>query len=433
MRVFIISILLFSFSGLFAQSGWDWGSDKITASRKYQYVQTYMNSKHYTECRPTVQWLLVNTPNLHSEFYKRASVVYKESVKVEKDPAQKIVLQDSLLWIYDTWIEKFGANQTPLLLNKKAKVYYSYHKGRKTTDLKEVQAFYHKVLTLNGVKTYSKNIKTYMAIALNREGKGQLTDEELLEAYRFSGTILTKQKEAKKGNAVSIAKIEKTEKILLHSLETASLTCEAIETYFRPLYKASPKDSDLATAISGLLAKNKCVGSAFYLEVMKNGTSQGGSSSKITYIADREFKNNHLDSAIFYYKKALTIETGQQQKSKIYYQLARIASRKGRKNEARTYAKKMIATGYQKVTAYNFIGDLYYNSGGQCKAKNEMLSRAVYISAYLQYQKAGNKKKMKLAKEQFPSMEDIFVQSKKIGDIVNTGCWINENVPLKKR
>ena len=44
MRVLLIAFLLVPIYGLFAQSGWDWGDDKITAQRKYQYVQTYMKS-----------------------------------------------------------------------------------------------------------------------------------------------------------------------------------------------------------------------------------------------------------------------------------------------------------------------------------------------------------------------------------------------------
>ena len=40
---------------------------------------------------------------------------------------------------------------------------------------------------------------------------------------------------------------------------------------------------------------------------------------------------------------------------------------------------------------------------------------------------------MASAKEQFPTMEDIFVRNKKEGDLIKVGCWINENVALKKK
>ena len=76
---------------------------------------------------------------------------------------------------------------------------------------------------------------------------------------------------------------------------------------------------------------------------------------------------------------------------------------------------------------------MYYGSGNDCANSDEITARSIYIAAYLEYEKAGNTQKMNNAKKQFPSMEDIFVKSKKEGDIVNTGCWINKDVPLKKR
>ena len=435
MRYFLIYLLVFSFSTPAAQSGWDWGNDKITAQRKYQYLQTYMQSKHYSECRSNVNWLLVNTPNLHKELYNRAAVIYKACEKTEENESNKVTLQDSLLWVYDTWLIKFATPQTsPSILNKKGKIYYKYYKTRGNIDLAELQGFYFKALDANQENTYRTNIKYYMAIVLKRKKSNELTDEQLLESYNFAISTLEKKKASQKGNQKEIDKINSTETQILNSLvKSISLECSSIESYFMPRYQASPDNYDLANSIRLLLNKNDCDESSFYLEVVKYVSRHAPSAARFSYIAGIELNNNHIDSATYYFNKALKIETESAEKSKLYFALARIENKKGNKTEARVYARKVLATGHQKNEAYTYIGNLYFNSGNVCDSKDELIKRSIYIAAYFQYEKAGNSAKMALAKAQFPSMEDIFVQSKKEGQVINTSCWINEDVPLKKR
>lgn len=435
MRILLISFLLINFSGVFAQDGWDWGENKLTAAQKYQYVQTYMRSKHYTECRPNVNWLLVNTPNLNSELYNRATVVYKESEKTTTDPIQKIVLQDSVLLIYDTWLQKFGNDElSPSIRNSKGKVYYKYYKNRENVDLGEVQTFYESLLENNKGATDNKNVKYFMAIVLTRKQKNEINDEQLLTAYTLASKTLEYRKETFSRNQTEVARVNRTEEQIINTLvQAVSLDCASIISYFQPLYLASPRDVELQSSIRQLLSKNNCEKEAFYLEIVKAVAEEKPTVKKYEYIAEIELKNNNIDSAAFYYNKALKVVTTREDQGALYFELAKIEERKRNKEAARTYAKKTIATGFHQKEAYTLIGDLYYASGSVCKSNSELIDRSIYIAAYLQYEKAGNAAKMEAAKTQFPSMEDIFVQSKKEGDIVNTGCWINENVPLKKR
>ena len=70
--------LLFSVSlSVLAQNGWDWGGDKIAATRKYQYLTTYMQAKKYQDCRQATNWLLINAPNLNVDLYLSGEVSEK--------------------------------------------------------------------------------------------------------------------------------------------------------------------------------------------------------------------------------------------------------------------------------------------------------------------------------------------------------------------
>lgn len=73
-------------------------------------------------------------------------------------------------------------------------------------------------------------------------------------------------------------------------------------------------------------------------------------------------------------------------------------------------------------------------SFNDCKEeKSQVDDRLVFIAAYGEYQKAGNTAQMAKAKEQFPSIADIFSQGYEEGQSMTVGCWINTSVKLARR
>ena len=87
------------------------------------------------------------------------------------------------------------------------------------------------------------------------------------------------------------------------------------------------------------------------------------------------------------------------------------------------------------VTRVNHEGWCPYccHSPKRCSSDDFLRKKSIYIAAYNMYQKAGNTSKMNLAKQQFPTIEEIFVRNRKEGEQINTACWINETVSLTKR
>ena len=140
--------------------------------------------------------------------------------------------------------------------------------------------------------------------------------------------------------------------------------------------------------------------------------------------------------AIEDYKKAAELaETDGEKETEadLYLKIAKLYSSLGQKSSARSYARKSIALGFNSSEAHTFIGDLYMYSSDDCKSDDVLQYRSIYIAAYEEYKRAGNSAKMESAHQNFPSMEEIFVRNKKVGESINTGCWIGETVTLQKR
>ena len=94
---------------------------------------------------------------------------------------------------------------------------------------------------------------------------------------------------------------------------------------------------------------------------------------------------------------------------------------------------KALSIANQNKKAYTLIGDLYFNSYLMCKAGDAVISRGVFLIAYDMYVQANDTEKMKNAKEQFPSITDVFTLAKKEGEDIKVGCWINEKTILRVR
>ncbi len=121
-------LVLFVSFNLFAQNGWDFGTEnKQIAKSKYVYAQNLIKAKRFAEAQANVYWLLTKTPKLHKNLYMNATKMYEGLEKVEKDAAQKKVYRDSILALYDKRIELFG-EEAKVLNYKGMKSYYFLQK-----------------------------------------------------------------------------------------------------------------------------------------------------------------------------------------------------------------------------------------------------------------------------------------------------------------
>ena len=104
------------------------------------------------------------------------------------------------------------------------------------------------------------------------------------------------------------------------------------------------------------------------------------------------------------------------------------------KEKSRKNAKLSISLKSDNSNAYKLIGNLYMTSYEDCKeSKSRVEDRLEFIAAYNMFKKGGLISQANQAREQFPSMEELFNENLEIGQTMNVGCWIKENVVLNKR
>lgn len=431
MRYVILLVSFFVGGFSFSQQGWDWGEDKQLSQQKWFNVVTQTKQKNYAGARADLNWLLTNTPKLNVDLYKQASKIYQTLEKSITDPITKKAVQDSALWVYDARLKYFGDSAN--VLNRKGLYAYKYKSKDKSTH-SELYDLYANIYKLNGYNTYMYNTLFYMDLAAKKAKKGKLDESKLIEIYNSLVTYSEEhiEKETKESKRNSFIKNKKQIDAIFEN--ALNMTCGKIKELYGAELEKDSVDIETAKRVYLLLAKTKCTDKEMYEKALTIINDAEPSTNGYIGLADYyQYKKNYAKVDEMY-AKALEVTTSKEQKGEVYFELAKKARAKGQLSKARDYAFKTISSGVQLSAAYTLIGDMYmFNSYDKCKTSDVVISRSVYLAAYDMYEKAGNSAKMETAKKQFPSDQEVFFTNRKIGDKVNTGCWINKDVIVRKR
>jgi len=430
MRISVLFIPLLFFSiNLSAQNGWDWGPDKEECKQNYVLLQTSAKAKRFGEAHPALTYLLKEAPNLNKALYQYGAQVFEGLASAEKDPTRKAELQDSALIMYDTRIKHFGEEKT--VLNYKGRVAYAYLiNNAKRRD--ELYPMYKKIYELNGVNTKSYNMYYYFDIAGREKRKGNLTEEQLLALYEELGEKLEKQANAQTSASSKASILSYKDKIDAKLSSYVKVDCDFINKVYAPKFEANP-DLKSAKTLYNLLLSAECLSEPIFLKASEYVMESEPSYAGYRIQAKVYERNKDFDNAVINFEKAVSLAKSDEDKAKTYMDIAEAYKAQGKSSKAREYAYKYLELAPDNADGYVFIGNLYMYSSSCTNTSDRLQGSLIYIAAYDKYQKAGNSSKMSEARKYFPTMEQIFSRGKKEGDVMNTGCWIGENVSLRKR
>ena len=388
---------------------------------------------NYREAIEPLQWLITNAPNLNKSLYQNGVKIYDNLAKVEKDPARKQELIDSLLWMYDQRIEYF--NDKANVMNRKAiKAYRYYIKDYDRSG--ELLQMFDEAYELAGNKVLDQNLLAYMnVIKVNKLVKKILTDDQVLDRYDNITSIIEYKIKAAQDAGKSTDKLN-TQKSHIDNIltEIVVIDCEFVENTMGPKFKESPDDVKLVKRMFSFMLTGKCTDSPLFLDVAKQLQKLEPNYGLAKVIGTKCMSAKDFTCAEAYLKESLNYTEDGSEKGEVLVMLGNMKRIQGQKSAARNYYRQSSSADPTNKDAYEAIGDLYFTSFDQCKGEKDMVKdRLVFIAAYKMYQRAGDRQKMSNAKAQFPSTEEIFNGDYNKGQAMTIGCWINEAVELASR
>ena len=381
-------------------------------------------------------WMLTNVPNHHISLYIQGIELFDKLATLEKDPAKKKQYVDSLMLIYDLRMKTCGDEKN--VTNRKA---LSYVKHNANAEPVETLKLLDKALELSGNDILESTIIPYFhVVRLNFLNK-KVTEEKVLEYYDKFEVIVDAWIKKAQSEGKSVDKYnkmkEELEKLLIATLP--NINCDFVRKNWVPKFKANPNDIDLAKKIFTFMLKDKCTDDPAWLEaavaVHKSQSPEEKNCGLAKNLGIIYLSKKQYAEAESYLKEALQICSEGSDKGDILLYLGAVAAEKGQRSEARDlYRQAAAADASVAKQAYERIGDLYYGSFETCSKKvSKVQDRLVFLIAYDYYAKAGDSKKMGIAKENFPSKEEIFTENIQAGSSATVNCWINESTTVRTR
>ena len=422
----LLGLLFFST----ANAQWNWPDDKATAEEKNALYTDNFKQGNYRAAADHLSWLLVNAPNLNKSIYINGVKIYNGLAGEATDNAKKVAFQDSALLLYDLRIKYFGDEGA--VLNRKAFNAYKYYKGDKDR-YEELFMLFKSTFELNGNKVMDMNLLPYMDIIRRYKiSDGNISDQEVLDIYEEIVKITNYKIMTVKKNVDRLKIIlDKINELLV---QTIDVDCEFVKNTLGPKLEAEPDNLKLAKNILRLSFAGKCMELEVSIKAAKIVQKSEPRFGLAKLIGQSAAARKDYVTAVTYLEESIELTDDNTQKGDSYYALAIIQSNLDRNVSSRDYARKAVSADPTKKQAYKLIGNLYYNSFSDCKkGVNPIHDKAIYIAAYDMFKLAGDSSGMSRARQQFPTMEEIFTWDMKVGDKYKVGCWINQTVSIQKR
>ncbi len=426
-------MVLFAIDSM-AQPGWNWPTDanlKSEAMEKQAYYKLLMAQSKFEEAIEPLNWLYDNNPDLNTSIYIDGEKCLKDVLDKTDDKERIVRVQDSIIWLYDQRLEHFDNDANTV----DRKVYQAFQLYYKTPSKYPMLAeLYEEAYEMNGPEISEFNLSTYMFLAklFHSRDPDNMPAEKVLDIHtRISDIIDIKRKN---GVEESLLKKEQDKTDAYLSSIKGILTCEFIESNLVPKFRTEPSNLSNAKKIFKYSVQAKCTDQPYFLEASEPVFKQQPSFSLANAIGSKYLASGEVNKAQEYYNEAERLASDNEEKFKAAMGLASVNSKKGNKTKARSLAYEALSAKPGSPDAYNLIGNLYFTSFDDCSGgESKVLDRAVFIAAYDMYAKAGNSSQMQAAKDQFPSIEEIFNESYEVDQNVTVGCWINETVKLRRR
>lgn len=453
-KLLLLLIFIFSASGVIAQPGWNWPENKAQAEEKNVLYTDYLKQQNCEAAVEHLDWLIENVHNLHVSIYQNGIKIYRCLIDKESDPVKKNELVDKALSLFDGRIENFG--REAYVKNRKVTFAYTFYRSDKS-QYEMLFNMFKDAFELNGNKIGNSNVVAFMDIVRKHKLTSKsISDDEVLELYDMISKTISYKIENDAKNEERYNKYQDNVDKLLTA--TITVDCNFVENTLGPKLlelSAEPTDEiaqtdyetltpvdisysdeviNLAKKIFQLSITGKCTSSEIALEAAKIMFTAEKDFAVAKFISSRELSSKNYENSLEYCDAAIECTEDNSQKSEMYLRKAQVYQVIGNKRKSRDNARKSISLNTSNPDAYKLIGNLYMSSYDDCReGKSRVQDRLVFIAAYNIFKSGGLTSQANQAREQFPSMEEIFNENMEVGESMNTGCWINETVTLNKR
>ena len=213
--------------------------------------------------------------------------------------------------------------------------------------------------------------------------------------------------------------------------------CENLIPLYQKDFEENKNDPIWLQRAAGNMSGKECTDDPLFFKLVNQLNELNPSADTSYYLGLLKDKENKPNEAIKYYEQAITLETDNFKKSKLYYRIATKMKSKRSYGKARNYYRQALKLNPSNGRPYIAIAAMYAASANNCGDTN-FDKRAVYWLAAAEAKKAARvDPTMSKAAAQSsanynakaPSKAEIF-SSGRAGQTIKISCWIGASVTV---
>ncbi len=456
----IIALLLLSENNFAQCEGWGTPADSLRTVAQHSLYRDYIkNAKGqspeeaaelYREALPFWTHCYKNAPAGTKKHFRDGITIYKAFFTLETDAEKKQTHLDMIYNLYERRVQCFD-NETYIRSRQLTDMFY--YLGAEQDKIHEIAK---QIISMAGNETESVVLLPLMSSSVYLFQHKKITQAELLDIRQQIKNIVD--------HNLSTQKDEKIKAQYADAQTQADAQFNSVEgkfdcSYYRPAivakYEADPDNIDNWVTIRQELIDKYCGEDD---PLVQEITAKIKASNEEVRTAKEEqnriiqeklnssarkareaYKSGNYAEAARLFEAAIAESDDVEKQANCHYYIASSYLNMGKNQQARTYAHKAAALRANWGKPYIIIGKAYMN--GACGA-NDWGKPLCYMAAVDKFRKAKSIDPSTAVEVDglisdyggnYPTIEAAHSRTKKDGERVNTGCWINETVTLKTK
>ncbi len=400
------------------------------------YSEYYRQGNHRLAYNPWQEAMEI-CPNASVNLYIHGAALLKNRYNNETDPMKRDILIDSLMWLYDERIERFG--REGFVLGRKGVDMYRFRPEK----VQEIYDLTSRSIELEGNESRADVLVVNMQTAVSLAQAGIKDPVEIFEIYDRNLNII----EYNLVHDPESTNILERTKGQIESLFGPFSTCETLVEAFTPRFEERPEDIDLLEQITSMLDDAECTEEELFYKATRNLHRIKPTASSAFLMGRLENNQSNYRQAIEYFEQAVKLyeeKDDAEQQYRAYMLKSEIQYRQLRRySQARTSALNASELKPDNGRPYILIGEMYASTAEDC-GDDDFTERVAYWAAVDKFQQAKNVDSCPKIQERadqlieaysrfFPDLETIFFHGYEEGDTYRVQCWINETTRVRAR
>jgi tetratricopeptide (TPR) repeat protein len=436
-KILLMAMALMFVAPVMAQEESPWGpewgekaEDRQTNVEAFNLLNPSIQRGEWGQAGFYLNHLLEKAPLAHPAIYSLGIRMYKQRTDAATDPAQKLVLADSLLLLHDQLLERFPDIPQAAQMHFNKATYTRQYFG---DDKARVLETFRKGAEIAGSAMPSILVGYFNELTSAYKNNEVTAEEYLTEYGRLSGELTAVGATDQQGQLGQLF------------VSSGAADCATVEKVYAAIVDASPEDIGVLDRTIGILNLANCQGE-FYMSVAEKlynvqPTSQTAQILAVSYKAkgDTETANKFLQEAI-------ALATTPEDKAKVLLGIA--YDNMNDKNYRGMYnnANEVLKIDPKNATAQYMAAIATAGGSGGCAG---LAQRAVYWLAYDRMLEARNmaansQDNAELLQDiesniarfaaYFPTAEELFLESINEGTGYTVNCgWVSGRTTVRHR